>query len=125
MRVKQFRDLVVWQRAMELAREIYRLTRSFPKEEIFGLTSQMKRAAVSIPSNIAEGQGRSTDRAFAVFLGHARGPLFELETQTELAESLGFLSKEDGMHVLSLCKEVGRMLHGLLNSMKEETRKQG
>ena len=85
MRVKHFRDLQVWQKAMALAREIYQVTRAFPKEEIFGLTSQMRRAAVSIPSNIAEGQGQLTDKGFLLFLSRAVGSLNELETQAELA----------------------------------------
>ncbi|MBT9331116.1 four helix bundle protein [Paracidobacterium acidisoli] len=120
MRVKQFRDLLVWQKGMALAREIYRVTQSFPKAEVFGLTAQMRRAAVSIPSNIAEGQGRLSDKVFILFLGHARGSLYELETQAELAESLGYLGKQELQQVLSECSELGRMLHGLLNSMREE-----
>lgn len=120
MRVKQFRDLQVWQRAMTLARDVYRVTKAFPKEEMFGLTSQMRRAAVSIPSNITEGQGRLTDKSFVLFLGHARGSLYELETQAELAESLGFLKQEELGKLLSACSELGKMLHGLLNSMKED-----
>jgi len=104
---------------MELARHVYRLTKDFPREEMFGLTSQMRRAAISIPSNIAEGQGRLTDKAFSVFLGHSRGSLFELETQAELAESLGYLEKEQMEKLLSASGEVGRMINGLLNSMKE------
>ncbi len=120
MRVKQFRDLLVWQKAMSLAREIYRLTQGFPKEELFGLSSQMRRAAVSIPSNIAEGQGQLTDKGFVLFLSRARGSLYELETQAELAESLGFLTQAALDELLTDCAEVGRMLHGLVNSMKEE-----
>jgi four helix bundle protein len=119
MRVKQFRNLQVWQKSMELARQVYRLTKQFPKEEMFGLTSQMRRAAISVPSNIAEGQGRLTDRAFSLFLGHSRGSLFELETQAELAESLGYMKKEQLDKLLAASSEVGRMLNGLLNSMKE------
>ena len=82
----------------------------------------MRRAAVSVPSNIAEGQGHFSDKAFIVFLGHARGSLYELETQAELAEGLGYMSRADLDRVLSLCREVGRMLHGLVNSMKEDKR---
>ena len=119
MRVKQFRNLQVWQESMELARQVYGLTRQFPKEEMFGLTGQMRRAAVSVPSNIAEGQGRLTDRAFSLFLGHSRGSLFELETQAELAESLGYMKKEQLEKLLAASGEVGRMLNGLLNSIKE------
>ena len=120
MRVKQFRDLLVWQKAMGLAREVYRITQAFPKAEAFGLTGQMRRAAVSVPGNIAEGQGRLTDKGFVLFLGHARGSLYELETQAELAESLGYLAKKELNQLLSACSEVGRMLHGLIHSMREE-----
>jgi four helix bundle protein len=119
MRVKQFRNLQVWQKAMGLAREVYRITKTFPKEEMFGLTGQMRPAAVSVPSNIAEGQGRLTDKAFSLFLGHSRGSLFELETQAELAESLGYMKNEQLDELLAASSEVGRMLNGLLNSMKE------
>jgi four helix bundle protein len=120
MRVRQFRDLLVWQRAMDLADEVYRLTGGFPKEEMFGLTSQMRRAAVSVPSNIAEGQGQLTDKGFILFLTRARGSLYELETQMELASRLGFLNKQSEEQFMASCSEIGRMLHGLLNSMREE-----
>ena len=120
MRVKQFRELKVWQKAMVLARQIYSMTAQFPKQEMFCLTSQMRRAAVSVPSNIAEGQGQLTDKAFILYLTRARGSLYELETQAELAESLGYLKKPALDETLSECREVGRMLHGLLNSMREE-----
>lgn len=103
---------------MDLAKTVYNLTKAFPKEEMFGLTSQMRRAAVSIPSNIAEGQGRLSDKNFCLFLGHARGSLFELETQAELAESLGYLGKDQLNTVLLASRELGRMLNGLLKSMK-------
>ncbi len=122
MKVKQFRDLLVWQKSMALAREIYRITRKFPKDEMFGLTSQMRRAAVSISSNIAEGQGQLTDKSFCLFLTRARGSLYELETQSELAESLEMMEKTELEQILSSCKEIGRMLHGLLNSMREDAR---
>lgn len=119
MKVKQFRDLLVWQKAMDLAKTVYRITKAFPKEELFGLTSQMRRAAVSIPSNIAEGQGRTSGKTFSLFLGHARGSLFELETQAELAESLGYLNKDQLYQFLLATNEIGRMLNGLMTSIKE------
>ena len=87
---------------------------------MFGLASQMRRAAVSVPSNIAEGQGQLTDKGFILFLSHARGSLYEIETQAELAESLGYLDKAQLDQLLSECQELGRMLHGLLNSMRKE-----
>jgi four helix bundle protein len=120
MRVKQFRDLQVWQKAMTLTREVYLVSQGFPKAEQFGLTSQMRRAGVSVPSNIAEGQGQLTDKAFILYLCRARGSLYELETQAELAESLQFMNRPDLDRILSMCGEVGRMLHGLINSMRED-----
>jgi len=90
MKVKHFRDLQIWQRSMGLARSIYNLTAGFPRSERFGLTDQMRRAAVSVPSNIAEGHGRLSDKSFAVFLSQARGSLNELHTQLELSIHLGF-----------------------------------
>jgi four helix bundle protein len=97
MKTKHFRDLLVWQRSMKLAQEIYSLTQGFPKNETFGLTSQLRRSAVSVPSNIAEGQGRLSDKSFAVFLGQARGSLFEMETQIELACGLGFIDNQNSI----------------------------
>src|SRR5580658_5494330 len=88
--VQSFRDLVVWQRSMQLTVGIYRLTREFPREEIYGLTSQMRRSAVSIPSNIPEGQGRTSTGEFRQFLGIARGSNCELQTQLEIARTLHF-----------------------------------
>jgi four helix bundle protein len=122
MRVRKFRDLQVWQKSMTLARDVYALTKRFPGEEVFGLSSQMRRGAVSVPSNIAEGQGQLTDKGFILFLSHARGSLYELETQTELAQSLGYLDTTPMDRVLSSCQEVGRMVHGWMNSMRKEPR---
>jgi four helix bundle protein len=121
MKTKHYRNLQVWQIGMTLAREVYRITQGFPKQELFALTSQMRRAAVSIPSNIAEGHGRLTDRGFLVFLGHARGSLFELETQTELAFGLGYLSEKDAKKIAVICAELGRMLNGLLNTVRKDS----
>jgi len=91
VRTRYFRDLLVWQKSMQLAHAIYRHTSDFPKAEVFGLTGQMRRAAVSVPSNIAEGHGRLSDGSMRVFVAQARGSLFELETQIELASGLGYL----------------------------------
>src|SRR3974390_1580167 len=93
-RICSYTDLVVWQKAVELVTEIYKATSTFPREEMFGLTSQMRRSAVSVPSNIAEGQGRATKGEFIQFLAHARGSLFELETQVLIAGELGDLFGE-------------------------------
>jgi four helix bundle protein len=118
MKTRQFRDLVVWKRAMGLAEAVYVATRSFPKEEMFGLTSQMRRAAVSVPSNIAEGQGRDSDRSFALFLSQAKGSLCELETQLELAGHLGLIVETEKEKLLSEATEIGRMLHGLRKTLR-------
>ena len=116
--IRSYRDLVVWQKAMELVAEIYRLTRAFPADEMFGLVSQLRRAAVSIPSNIAEGYGRTSTGEYKQFLGHARGSLWEVETQILIAQKLGYLGEQDTERLLSLATETGRILHGLLSSLK-------
>ncbi len=115
---QSYRDLVVWNKAMELVMEIYRLTQAFPKEEIFGLISQLRRSAVSIPSNIAEGQGRLSRGEFRVFLGNARGSLSELETQILIAQKLDYLKESEAAGLIELASEVGRILNGLIGSMK-------
>ena len=112
-----YRDLVVWQKAMELVTEVYRSTAAFPKDEIYGLTSQLRRAAVSIPANIAEGQGRLTQGEFCQFLGYARGSLLELETLIMVASNLNYLETEASAQLLSRTAEVGKILNGLLNSI--------
>ncbi len=94
MPVQSYRELIAWQKAMDFVADVYRATRSFPKEELYGMTSQLRRAAVSIPSNIAEGQGRQTTGEFRQFLGHAGGSLLETETQILLSERLHYLDQE-------------------------------
>lgn len=118
MPVQSYRDLVAWQKAMDFTAEIYRVTRRFPKEELYGITSQLRRAAVSIPSNIAEGQGRQTTGEFRQFLGYARGSLLETETQIFLAERLEYLDHETAERLLRQAAEAGRILNGLMNSLK-------
>ncbi len=118
MALKFYRDLVAWQKAMNLVIEIYRVTRNFPKDELFGLTSQLRRAAVSIPSNIAEGQGQLSKGDFRRFLGHARGSLSELETQIIISQNLDYLAEEEANHLLNLATEVGRILNGLITFAK-------
>ena len=103
---------------MALARSVYALTDAFPCSEGFGLTSQIRRAAVSVPSNIAEGRGRSTEKAFALFLSQARGSLYELQTQLELAGDLGYARKERIDGVLNEASEISLMIHGLLVSLR-------
>ncbi len=105
---------------MELVTAIYRATATFPKDELFGITSQLRRAAVSIPSNIAEGQGRLSEKEFRFFLGQARGSLMEVETQLQIAENLGYLQKEHTNKLLEACAESGRILNGLLASVSKQ-----
>jgi len=114
-----YRDLKAWQRAMELVTAIYASTQRFPKEETYGLVSQMRRAAVSIPSNIAEGQGRRLEGDFQHFLRNARGSLLELETQILIAQNPRYLDEADA-EVLAMCAEVGRILNGLIGSLRRQ-----
>ena len=113
-----FRDLQVWQRSMQLTIAVYKLTHEFPREEMFGLTSQIRRSAVSLPSNIAEGQGRLTPGEFRQFLGIARGSNFELQTQLELAKALGMGEGSAINEAESMSHEVGKMLYSMLESLK-------
>lgn len=112
-----FRDLMAWQKAKALARQVYEITRLFPDEERFGLVIQLRRAAVSIPSNIAEGRGRGTKKDFAHFLMQARGSLYEVETQIELANELHYIGAADTTRLLEACDELSRVLNGLINSI--------
>jgi four helix bundle protein len=113
-----FRDLVVWQRAIQLTTEIYRFTSSFPRSEQFGLTNQMRRAAVSIASNIAEGYGHSTKGEYVLFLGNARGSVCELQTQLTIIMVLGFGTDSSRKKAEDLAVEVSRMLNALMNKLK-------
>jgi four helix bundle protein len=112
-----FRDLRVWQEAMRLTVEIYRSTADFPKHELYGLSQQIRRAAVSVPSNIAEGKGHRSDKEFVHFLLHARGSLLEIQTQLLIAEELQYFRNADGSRLLALAGAVGRALNGLINSI--------
>jgi four helix bundle protein len=116
----KYRDLIVWQKAKALAVEVYRATEGFPRNEIYGLTSQLRRAAISIPSNIAEGQGRLTKGEFAHFLGQARGSLLELETQFAIALDLHLVNEVDFKGLEQRSLEVGRLLNGLIESMRRK-----
>jgi four helix bundle protein len=109
-----YRDLKVWQKALDLTLEAYRCTGDFPRQEFNELTDQMRRAAVSIASNIAEDKGRSTDRDFVFFLCHARGSLNELETQTLIARRSGYLTEEASRKRDDLSPEIGKMPNGLI-----------
>jgi len=114
-----YRDLVVWKKGMEVAKLTYSLTRAFPAEEKFGLTAQMRRASVSIPSNVAEGQARHTTGEFIQFISHAEGSVAELSTQFQLAVELGFLSAQAAAPALTLLEEIRRMLNGLRRKLNE------
>jgi four helix bundle protein len=116
---KGYRDLIVWQKGIELASNIYTLTKSFPSDEKFGLISQLRRAAVSIPSNIAEGQARHTTGEFIQFISHAEGSLAEVDTQIYLAVKLGYLKEQDAVSFFALIGELRRMLNGLRRKLAE------
>ena len=113
-----FKDLVVWQKAVQLSSIIYRLSASFPASEQFGITNQMRRASVSIASNIAEGYGRASKGEYIQFLGHARGSNCELQTQLVIANSLGFCSEETHEPAEKLSAEISRMLNALMNKLR-------
>ena len=115
-----YRDLIVWQKATDACASIYALTRSFPQEEIYGLTSQMRRAAVSVASNIAEGRGRASRQEFKQFLLIARGSLCELETQLIIAEKLDYINKSQFDDLMSLYAEIGKMLNSLIMKLAQK-----
>ncbi len=116
---QSYRDLLVWQAAMLLAEDCYRLTRSFPREEMFGLTSQIRRAASSIPANIAEGHGRENTGSFIQFLRIAQGSTKEVETHLLLSERVGLLPTDAIEPPLGRCTEVGKMLRSLIRSLQD------
>jgi four helix bundle protein len=115
---ESFRDLIAWQKAMTLVTEIYRTTDSFPQREIYGLTNQVRRAGVSVASNIAEGKGRLSKKEFVHFLSQARGSLLEAQTQLEIGRNLGFLSNESFNDLDSKAQEVGRIINGLIAKIR-------
>ena len=115
---KSYRDPIAWQQAMGLVTAIYKVSAFFPKDELYGLTSQLRRAAVSVPSNIAEGQGRRGTAEFRHFLRQASGSLMEVETQIMIAERLCYVSPETADDVLRSATELGKVLNGLMNSLK-------
>ena len=119
--LKHYRELKVWQKAYNLCLDIYKVTKDFPKEERYGLTSQIRRSAVSIPSNIAEGYGRKTTQEYIHFLYIAYGSNCELETQVLLSIDLRYLKKKDSVRIKEGIEEVERMLKGLINSLKKKT----
>ncbi|WP_406858081.1 four helix bundle protein [Alsobacter sp. KACC 23698] len=116
---RSYKDLDVWQASMSLAVSVYRFTGAFPRDELFGLTSQMRRASASIPANIAEGYGRAQRRSFAQFLRIAQGSTKELETHAILASRVGLLPMDDALHVERECDRIGRMLRNLIGSLND------
>lgn len=118
LRIRSHRDLIVWQKAMDLVVSLYAATENFPKTELYGLTSQIRRCAASIPANIAEGQGRRLSGEFLQFLGNARGSLLELDTHLEIARRLCMLSEEVHSALMGQLIEVRKLLNGLMRSIK-------
>ena len=117
--MKTHKDLDVWKASIEMVTKIYQATRNFPKEEIYGLTNQMRRAAVSVPSNIAEGAGRNSSKEFLQFLYFATGSLSELETQLIIAYNLGYINDEQKQDMDILINTIFKMLSGLMQSVKK------
>ncbi len=122
-RIKSYRDLRVWQEAMALAEQSYRATRGFPKEEMFGLTSQIRRAAASIPANIAEGHGRENTQSFIQYLRIAQGSLKELETHLLLASRVDLAEKASTEASIQQCEALGKMLRSLIRSLQQRVKK--
>ena len=116
---RSYKDLLVWQKAMNLVTEVYNLIKTFPKEEIYGLSGQLRRAIVSVPSNIAEGQGRDSVKEFIHYLSISYGSLMEVETQLQIAANLGYLKQVEVDKLLEQTAEVGRLLNGRSRSLRK------
>ncbi len=117
--MNSYRDLIVWQKAMVLVTLVYKLSKKFPEDEKFGLTSQIKKSSVSIPSNIAEGYGRKYSKDYSRFLQIARGSLYECQTQFEIALNLDFVNSEDLKAISQISLEVEKMLNSLINKISD------
>ena len=122
MSQNSYKDLIAWRKAMELVAMVYDASERFPSHEQFGLTSQLRRAAVSVPSNIAEGHARLTTGEFRQFLGYALGSLTEIETQIQIAGRLGYLSKLESNKLLERSTEIGKVVRGLLQSLSRHAK---
>ncbi len=122
MKIESYRDLIVWQRSMELVVQTYDRIKAFPKNEEYGLTSQIKRSAVSIPSNIAEGYGRRSSGDYIRFLQISLGSLYELQTQVEISRRLSFLKDTDCIELDGLCEEVSKMLVSLIDKISQHAK---
>ena len=120
MSIKYYKDLIVWQKSIDLVTRIYEISRFLPKEEIYALTSQMHRAAISIPSNIAEGQQRNTTKDFLLFLYISKGSVAELTTQLIICQRLNYLDSSQISDSMELCEEVSRMLTSLINKLSTQ-----
>ncbi|QOG03370.1 four helix bundle protein [Flavobacterium sp. MDT1-60] len=118
--IRSYKDLLIWQKGIKIVSLTYQLVKSFPKEELFALTSQLKRASVSIPSNIAEGYGRNTDKSFSHFLNISRGSLFEIETQLLIANDLGFITSQTlYKEILNQIEEESKMINAFSKTLKD------
>ena len=117
LKIRSHRDLIAWQKAMDLVVNVYSLSKSFPPEELYALTKQVRRAVTSVPANIAEGQGRRLRREFHQFLANARGSLMELDTHLEVAFRVGYIKSEQHLAIQKDLNEVGRILNGLMRSI--------
>ena len=118
--MEDYRNLIVWQKGMELVKAVYSLTKQLPKEETFALSSQLRRAVVSVPSNIAEGYGRNSKQDYLRFLNIARGSKNEVETQLQICQMLDYLEPNDIAAALAVCAEVGKMLNALIHSIQTQ-----
>lgn len=119
-KINSFKDLIVWQKSIVLVSEIYAITKLFPTEEKFGLVTQLNRAVVSIPSNVAEGWGRESTKNYLQFLRNSRGSLMEVETLIIISNNLGYLDESNFLSVTTQIVEVGKILQGLIKSIKEK-----
>ena len=116
--VRSYSDLIVWQKSMDLVKQVYNLTKQFPKDELYGLTNQIRRAVVSVPSNIAEGFGRSGDKSFAQFLNISLGSLYEVQTQLLISKDLNYIDQSDVEPLMTLTDEIGKMLNTLIKKLR-------
>jgi len=121
-KVESFKDLIIWQKGIELVNDFYKVTKHFPKEELYGLTSQIRRAAISIPANIAEGWGRGTTKNYVQFLEISRGSLYELETLIIISNNLTYLNKDDSSEIENKIFEIGRMLNALITKLESKNK---
>ncbi len=122
-KIESFKDLIVWQKGIELVNEIYKVTKHFPKEELYGLTSQIRRAAISIPANIAEGWGRGTTKNYIQFLEISRGSLYELETLIIISTNQSFVDQDKCNEISIKINEIGRMLNALITKLGSKLNK--